>query len=188
MESRRWALPTTSNGTSITAVVGGITVHPGIYYTTETQLAAVLPSNTPVGTGTITVTYNNQTSATFTLVVVASALGLDSLYGTGNGIAVATDNATGALFGYTNSTKPGQAVVLWGSGVGADTSNDDRTYPLKQNNLNFITKLYVGGIEAQILYQGRSQYPGVDQVNIVIPARCETGLLRLDRGGQRQHR
>jgi uncharacterized protein (TIGR03437 family) len=56
---------------------------------------------------------------------------------------------------------------LWGSGVGADTGNDDRTYPLKQNNLtNIPLQAFVGGISANILYQGRSQYPGVDQIDI----------------------
>jgi hypothetical protein len=59
--------------------------------------------------------------------------------------------------------------VLWGSGVGADTSNDGRSYPAKQNNLNGISALYIGGVQAQVLYQGRSPYPGVDQVDVVIP-------------------
>ncbi len=170
-------VPTTQDGTSITAVVNNTTVHPAIYYTSESQVAAVLPSNTPVGTGTITVTFNNQTSPAFTLVVVTSALGLDSLYGTGAGLAVATNNDTGALFGYTNSLSQGQVAVLWGSGVGADTSNDDRTYPAKQNNLSYLTKFYVGGIEARILYQGRSAYPGVDQVDIIIPDGAPNGCF-----------
>jgi len=158
-----------ANGTSITVVVGGTTVQPGIYYISETQVAAVLPSTTPVGTGTITVTYNNQTSATASILVVTSAMGFDTLYPLGVGEGVATDNTTGALITYTASASWGEVVVLWGSGLGGDTSNDDLSFPLNQNNLNYLSALYVGGVPAQILYQGRSQYPGVDQIDIVVP-------------------
>ena len=48
-------LPSTLNGASITVVVGGVTTHPALYYTSPAQLAAVLPAATPVGTGTLTV-------------------------------------------------------------------------------------------------------------------------------------
>ena len=163
-------LPLTLNGTSISVTVNGTTTHPPLYYTSPTQLAAVLPSNTPAGNGTITVTNNGQTSAAAQIQVAASALGLDTLYGTGSGPVVATDGA-GNVLGPTNSASAGQSIILWGSGFGADTSNDDRTYPLKQNNLTGIPlQIYVGGISASIAYRGRSQYPGVDQVNITVPS------------------
>ncbi len=45
--------PLTLNGASISATVAGVTVHPAIYYTSPTQIAAVLPASTPVGTGTL---------------------------------------------------------------------------------------------------------------------------------------
>ena len=51
---------TSLSGTSISVTVNGTTVAPLMYYTLATQVAALLPSNTPVGTGTITVTYNGQ--------------------------------------------------------------------------------------------------------------------------------
>ena len=85
-----------------------------------TQLAAVLPSTTPVGDGTITVNYNGQTSATAPIHVVANAIGLGTLYGTGNGLGLATD-VNFNLLGLTRSATPGQAITLWGSGIGTDT-------------------------------------------------------------------
>jgi uncharacterized protein (TIGR03437 family) len=171
-------LPTTLNQTSLSVTVGGVTTTPGLYYTSATQVAAVLPSTTPVGKGTLTLTYNGQASAPVPIQVVASAVGLDTLYGTGNGAGVATDNGTGAVFGLTNSLKPGQLAVLWGSGVGADAINDDRTFPLKQNNLtNIPMQVFVGGISANILYRGRSQYPGVDQIDVTIPADVSPGCF-----------
>jgi hypothetical protein len=106
-------LPTTLNQTSISVTVGSVTTTPAIYYTSATQVAAVLPSNTPVGTGSLTLTYNGQAGSSVPIQVVASAIGLDTSYGTGNGAGVVTDNATGKSFGLTNSLTPGQVAVLW---------------------------------------------------------------------------
>jgi len=171
-------LPTSLNQTSVSVTVNGVTTTPSLYYTSATQVAAVLPSTTPVGTGTLTLTYNGQPSTPVPIQVVTSAVGLDTLYGTGNGAGVATDNGTGMAFGLTKSLMPGQVAVLWGSGIGADTDNDDRTFPLKQDNLtNIPMQVYVGGVSAPILYRGRSQYPGVDQIDITIPANVSSGCF-----------
>ena len=168
-------LPQTLNQTSVSVTVKGATVTPALYYTSATQLAAVLPSTTPVGDGTITVTYAGTASAPAPIHVVASALGLDTLYGSGFGAGVATD-ANGKVFGLTNSATPGQTIILWGSGIGADTSSDDRTYPQKQNDLTSIPmQVFIGGLSANITYHGRSQYPGVDQINVEIPANVPPG-------------
>jgi uncharacterized protein (TIGR03437 family) len=175
-----------SKGTSISVVVNGTTVHPGIYYYTATQLAAVLPSNTPAGNGTVTVAYNGQTSQQANILVVPSAMGFDTIAGIGSGQVVATDNTTGALISFTSSAKWDQVVVLWGSGVGADTANDDLTYPAKQDQLSAISALYVGGVQAKILYQGRSQFPGVDQIDVVIPegvSGCYVGITAVSGTG-----
>ncbi len=137
-----------------------------MYYASPGQLAAVLPSTTPTGTGTITVTYNNQTSNAFAITVPASAFGIDTLYRTGSGGIVATVGSSVVL--PTASASPGEVVTIWGSGLGADTANDDRTYPAKQDNLN-DAQVYIGGVQATVAYAGRSQYPGLDQVNVTLP-------------------
>ena len=49
------ALPQTWNGASVSVTVGSTTVHPAFYYAIPSYLGIVIPSNTPVGTGTITV-------------------------------------------------------------------------------------------------------------------------------------
>jgi uncharacterized protein (TIGR03437 family) len=170
-------VPLTLNGTSIPVTVNGTTTQPAIYYTSPSQLAAVLPSSTPVGTGTITVTNSGQASAPTPIQVVQSALGLDTLYGTGTGQGVASDPSFNYL-GPTNSASPGEVINLWGSGVGADTANGDRIYPLKQDNLtNIPMQVYIGGISATISYRGRSQYPGVDQVQVTVPTGVPTGCF-----------
>src|SRR4030081_164536 len=52
-----------ANGTSIKVATGTTTVNAFMVYTSATQVAAILPSNTPVGVANVTVTYAGQTSA-----------------------------------------------------------------------------------------------------------------------------
>jgi uncharacterized protein (TIGR03437 family) len=169
-------LPATLNQTSLSVTVNGVTTTPALYYVSNAAVAAVLPSSTPVGMGTVTATYNgNSTMAP--IQVVPSAIGLDTLYGSGAGAGVVTDSNFNVL-GLTNSALPGEAITLWGSGLGADPSNDDRTYPQLQNNLtNIPLELYIGGILAKVLYRGRSSYPGLDQINVVVPSNVTPGCF-----------
>src|ERR1700685_246650 len=68
--------PATLGGVTINVTVNGTATTPLFYYLFPTQIAAVLPSATPVGTGTITVTTSAGTSAPFVSQVVGSAFGL----------------------------------------------------------------------------------------------------------------
>jgi len=168
-------IPTTLNGASISVTVNGVTTHPGLYYAIPTQLAAVLPSGTPAGTGTITVSYNGATSAAATIQVVASALGFDTYYGGGTGLGVATSPTTGALYNYTNSASPGSTIVLWGSGLGADPADSDTVFTSTPHAVNVPLTVYIGGIAVTPGYQGASGYPGVNQINVTIPASVQPG-------------
>lgn len=72
-----YPLPTSQGlaGTSIRITVAGTSVDAIMLYTLATQVAAVVPSNTPVGTRTFTVTYNGQASAPAPITVVPSSFG-----------------------------------------------------------------------------------------------------------------
>ena len=166
-------LPLTLDQTSISVTVNGVTTQPAIYYASPKQIDAVLPSTTPTGIGTITVTYNNTASSPAQILVTKSAFGIDTLYGTGSGGIVATIGSS--VIVPTASAAPGQTITIWGSGLGADTANDDRTFPMKQDNLNNAT-VYIGDVKATVTYAGRSQYPGVDQVNVIVPSVSGCGL------------
>jgi uncharacterized protein (TIGR03437 family) len=167
-------LPTSLNGASISVTVGGVTTHPAMYYAISKQIAAVLPASTPTGTGTITVTYNGTTSAAANILVVPSALGLISYYGTGSGLINATD-VHGVNFTYTNSASPGQSIILWGSGLGADTADSDTTFTSTPHAVNQPLTVYIGGVAVTPTYAGSSGYPGLDQINVTIPSNVATG-------------
>jgi uncharacterized protein (TIGR03437 family) len=145
-----------------------------LYYAISTQIAAVMPANTPVGTGSLSVTYNGLTSAAFTIQVVQSALGLDTLNGFPSGLAVATDSS-GTVFNYTTSASPDQTITLWGSGLGADTADSDTTFTNSPHAINVPLTVYIGGIPAQIQYAGSSGYPGLMQINVKVPPNVTPG-------------
>jgi uncharacterized protein (TIGR03437 family) len=167
-------LPKTLNGATVSVSSGGTTVTPAFYYAISTALAVVLPSNTPLGTAQVTVTYDNQMSNAFSFQVVASAPGFDTYYGTASGLGVATNNSTGILYNYNNSIPPTTIVTLWGSGLGADPKRDAQ-YVTPPFAIDGLAHVYVGGIDATIIYQGASGFPGLNQVDITIPANAPTG-------------
>jgi uncharacterized protein (TIGR03437 family) len=174
LQNSTTGLPMTLNGASVSVKSGSTTVTPAFYYAVATALGLVLPSNTPVGTAQVTVTYNGQTSAPFTIQVVASAMGFDTYSGTSE--VVAQNPTTGALYSYTNSVPPSALVALWGAGLGADPTVDT-TAVSGAFTINGLAHVYVGGIDAAIAYQGESGpgYPGVDEVFVTIPANAPTG-------------
>ena len=185
-------LPLTLNGASIAVAVGGVTTHPALYYTSPTQLAAVLPAATPVGTGTLTVNYRGTNSAPAPIQVVASAVGINEynqipiplgLLNTNIDLGVATDAITGALFSFTNSATPGEIITLWTTGLGADPADSDTTYASPPHSVNTPLQIYVGGVLANVLYQGSAGYPGVNQINLTIPASttadCQVPLVAV---------
>jgi uncharacterized protein (TIGR03437 family) len=179
-------LPSTLNNTSVTVTVAGKTVTPALYYTCSvncggpaTQLAAVLPASTPVGTGTITVTYNGATSAPAPITVVSSAYGIDN-YDGNTAVAQYSTSSTGALVTYTNSAKPGDYVTIWGTGLGADPADSDTTETSSPHNyaINTPPQVYIGGIPStNVTYAGASPYPGVDILVFQLPSGIPNGCF-----------
>ncbi len=158
-------LQATLNGASVTVTIGSTVVHPALYYATPTQIDAVLPANTPVGTGKLTVSYNGAVSPAANFVVVASAVGLTDYNGN---YGVATD-LSGNLLTMTNSGKPGQTIIVWATGLGADPADSDTTYTTSPHAIGTPMQVYFGGVLVTAIYQGASTYPGVDVIILTIP-------------------
>jgi len=160
-------LKTTVEGVSAAVTVGGVTRAAILYYVTPTQIAGILPSNTPVGSGTIVVTNNGRASAAAPITVVQSAFGTLTLDGSGGGPAAVFD-AANQLLGPSNATRPGEVIVLYGTGVGPTPG--DETGTQTQTNLTTIPLLVeIGGKPARVLYRGRTVFPGLDQINVIVP-------------------
>ena len=166
--SSSFPLPTTLAGTSVSATVNGTTVPCIMIYTQDRQVAAILPSTTPVGTGTLSVTYNGATSSTEPLKVVANSLGLFTRNQQGSGPAVLQD-AFGGYNSFTSVFRPGQTVTFWGTGLGPIAGSDAAVPPSGNLPGTNVTAL-IGGQSATVTYAGRSAYAGVDQINVTIPS------------------
>jgi uncharacterized protein (TIGR03437 family) len=161
-------LPTTLSGTQISVTVNGATAQCFMVYTSAGQLAAILPSTTPVGTGTITVSYNGAASAPTAIKVVSSSFGIFTINQQGGGQAVVQDgnykfNSAGFAF------QPNETVVLWGTGLGPISGSDANTPP-SGNIPGINVTVTVGGVVAPMVYAGRSGFSGDDQVAFTIPS------------------
>lgn len=164
-------LPTNLGGTSISATVGGTAVDAIMLYSTSTQVAAILPSNTPIGAGTLTLTFNSKASNTVGIHVVASTLGIFTRNQSGSGPGVffnfnsQTDQPVNSL---VTAAHPGQVLTLWGTGLGA-VSGKEADGPLP-GNLSVPVTVYVGTKAVTPTYEGRSGCcAGIDQVVFTVP-------------------
>ena len=171
VQSPGFPLPLILSETLVTVTVNGITRTAPILYTSAGQVAALLPSSTPVGSGTLTVTYKGTASYPIGIVVVPSAFGIYSLISNGLGLGVFTtpDYKVKTL---ADSFRPNDVVVLWGTGLGA-VAGDDTAGPLPGQQFPGA-EIYVGNQRAKVLYAGRSGCcGGLDQINFEIPAGVE---------------
>src|SRR5215469_18521852 len=83
-----YPLPHSIMGTSVSITVGGTTTMALINLAISSQINGVMPSNTPAGSGTLTVTTSAGASKAFNITVVASSFATFAVNqaGTGPGI------------------------------------------------------------------------------------------------------
>jgi uncharacterized protein (TIGR03437 family) len=179
-----YPLPTTAGlgGTSIQVTVGSVTETCIMIYTVATQVAAILPSATPVGTGTLTLTYQGAKSS-IAIAVLAANFGTFTLNEGGTGPGVVTDSSYRPIT-MINPAYPGENLILWGTGLGAVSG--DETEPPVEVDLGTGVQVLVGNQPATVLYGGRSSSPGLDQINFTVPAGiaggCKTSIAVLVKG------
>jgi uncharacterized protein (TIGR03437 family) len=172
---------TSLSGTSISVTVSGTTVAALMYYTSATQVSALLPSNTPTGTGTITVTYNGQVGLAAPITVVANNLGIFTYSQDGQGAAIVTNpNYTlvsvtpaancGAALTTCGAANPGDTLVLWATGLGPVSNDAEVGVPI-----SVALTVWLGGVQANVSYQGRGCCEGEDQINFTVPDNAPTG-------------
>ncbi len=161
-------LPTDLSGTSIRISASGNDVSAFLVYTSAGQLAAVLPSATPVGPAVARVTYNGAQSAPFSFTVVRSSPGLFTLNGGGTGPAVLTTPGFDVIT-YTKAAVEGDVLSAWVTGLTGLTGRADNTAaeffdpPLE-------VEVFVGGRRANVRYRGRAPgLAGLDQVVFDVP-------------------
>ncbi|MGA2144114.1 MAG: hypothetical protein ABSH49_04035 [Bryobacteraceae bacterium] len=178
---------TSLSNTSVAVTVNGTTVNALMYYTSAGQVSALLPSNTPTGTGTITVTYNGRTGDPAPITVVPNNVGIFTVGSNGQGPAIVTypdyslvSPTKEANCGGPNTTcgaaNPGDTLILWATGLGPVSGSDASGAGLGQNMPTIPLQLWLGGVQAPVVYQGRSGCCiGEDQIVFTVPNNLPTG-------------
>ena len=170
-------LAATLGGTSIKVTAGGTTTDAIMLYTSAGQVAAILPSKTPVGAGTLTLTYNAKASSPMTIHVVRSNFGIFARSMAGSGPAVVQNFVSQASMPFNSPiqvAQPGQVMVLWGTGLGP--VNVDETNPPGAVDPGTDVEVWVGNQKAAVQYKGRSpNFAGEDQINFQLPQNVPQG-------------
>ena len=162
-------LPTELGSPKVSVMVssGGVQVPAILLYAQNYQINAILPSTTPAGSATLTVTYDGQTSAPASFEVAQSAFGIYTFNSSGSGQAIAT-SADYIPNTIARTFNPGEVAILWGTGLGPINGDDTQKPPT--GNLPGDIKVHVGNSLAAISYQGRSGCcAGLDQIAFTIP-------------------
>lgn len=172
VQASGFPLQTSLAQTSIRVTVGAVTVDAYPMYTSAGQVAAVLPSRTPVGLGSVVVSYQGRVSAPAPMRVARSAFGIYTVSQTGTGGAVGqiADGATTPVSTVDQPIRAGQTMILWGTGLGPVTK-DEAAGPLPFEPKDISVRVWIGDKTATVTYQGRSGCcPGIDQINFEVPA------------------
>ena len=175
------AYGTYANG-RLTAAIGQTTVRfdgiaAPLIYASDTQIAAIVPYGINTSQTAATVTSAAGTSLAFSMPVASSVPGLFTADSSGSG-RLAALNQDSTLNAANNPAKPGDAVVLFGTGEG-------QTLPAGIDGLimNTLAKpllaalVTVGGQTASIDYFGSApqEVAGVFQLNFRVPLNAPSG-------------
>lgn len=162
-----YPLTTTLAGTSAQVIMNGAALAPIMIFTSSGQVAMLMPSSTPAGSGTISITYMGQTSPPVPVLVGPAGFGIFTLNQAGSGPAVVTDAGYAAIT-LLHPAGPGQTLVLWGTGLGPISADETQAPP--QGNVGSQPIVWVGTLQAKVLYWGRAGCcGGLDQINFEVP-------------------
>ena len=166
VQAASYPLTTQLAGTSATVRVGGSIIPCPMIYTSANQIAAILPSNTPLGDGTLAVAFNGLTTVANFIRVVKGAVGIFTVSssGTGPGILTGADYITKTL---AKPAKRGETLIAWVTGLGPVEGGDTAPNLGKQFP---DTEVFVGDRAAKVIYAGRSGCcAGLDQIVFEVP-------------------
>ncbi len=181
-------LPTSLGATSLTA--NGQPV--GLIRVASDSITFVMPWAT-AGAGRIRLkaTVGGVDSNQITVRAAPASPGFFSSTGDGLGMVLGT-HADGSLIKADSPAAPGEVVVLYASGLGATaTSLAEYAAATSANATTVPVQVDVAGVQAEIRYAGLAPgFPGVYQINIVIPPSSATSAganLRVFEGYAQTH-
>lgn len=182
-------VPLSTSLNSVSVTFDGIPA--GLYFVSDGQVNAQLPWNVlaaGVSNGTVNavVTKNGVASAPMSVPVNLYAPGIFTTTG-GYAIAINPDGSiaapAGAIPGLaTRPAKAGDALIVLANGMGpVDTPDPNGAASLDVLRHTVSTPtVTIGGQPAQVIFSGLTpQFPGINQLNLVVPSGVTGGSLPI---------
>jgi uncharacterized protein (TIGR03437 family) len=174
VQAAGYPLPMSLAGTSAEIAAAGARFDAWMVFASAGQVNAILPSTVPPGAAQVTVTVNGEASPPAPVTIVPSAPGMFFSRVAGVDFAVAQNVASATDYPVNQAAspaRPGQIVLLWGTGLGA-IAGADNTAPGAAGDMTALpVAITAGGLPAQRFYAGRqSQFAGADNVYLTVPA------------------
>ncbi len=160
------------SGVKVTISMNGSATDAIMLWAESDYAAAILPSTVPVGAGSLTITWNGQTSAPQPITVVSSSVGIFATSQAGYGAGVVTDaNVHEVLVSPATPARTGDTLILWSTGLGPVTFDETRPPPYAQNMQNDLGAIiHIGNSLIAPHYAGRSGCcAGLDQIQFTVP-------------------
>jgi len=165
-------LPTTlANVGVIVKDAAGNTREAQLYFISANQINYVVPDQTSAGTATVTMTRNGQTVGSGAIQVAAIAPGIFAANGNGQGAASAEAVKYPAQTWQLTATCPaaGSCVTVPFDVGTAATPVYLELYGTGIRGTKSSVTATIGGTAAAATWGVQSQYPGMDQVNLLVP-------------------
>jgi len=182
-----YPLPASLGGVTVQILAGGNTFNAYLVFVSAGQINGLLPSNLPPGPAQMTVLANGRTSAQAAVLINPTSFGTFFQVVEGNNLAIAQNVASATDYPLnlpSSPAKPGQIVILWGTGLGPISGADNvapgsNAFDMRGAPSNLQVAITVGGqaVPAQnILYAGRqAESAGVDNVYFTLPTNALLG-------------
>jgi uncharacterized protein (TIGR03437 family) len=183
----QFPIPDNQNGVTVSIAQGSTTLRAYLLYVQANQINAIMPSNTPLGTVQVTVSYNGLIGAAAPVTIVRTSVGINSsAYGSGPGIIKNYISAANQPYNTASTpAKPGQVEIAVGTGLGPIATPDNVSPPAGAPTTP--VQVWVGGIQANVSYSGRAPgNAGQDQFNFTVPSNAPLGCsvpLQVTAGG-----
>ncbi|MCB9384501.1 MAG: DUF192 domain-containing protein [Bryobacterales bacterium] len=178
-EAEQFPLPTTLGGAEVwIATADGDNFRAPLLYVSANQVNAILPSTVPAGRHQLWLVRDGQSSGGVAIKVVEASGGLFSWKAQGIPVAAAYAYLPflQKLISLETPAQPGDAVSLYGTGLGPVAGPDDQPPPAAPSGA--AIEVLLAGHSIPFTYAGRSSCcAGLDQINIEIPADAPAGCV-----------
>jgi uncharacterized protein (TIGR03437 family) len=150
-----------------------------IFYAWSTQIGAVVPYEVTPGNAALTIQFGNQVSQALTVTAAASAPGLFTADGSGQGEALAFNRISGTFITSTSPATQGNLITLYATGAGAVSPSIPDGFP---DNAGYAIPVLpvtatIGGVATGIGYAGGDTGlpPGMIRIDMAVPFGIASG-------------